>query len=320
MSKSFTTVAAFLCAVASVFAQDQQTPPESAKAAQTPPEAEQILPPPPEPIHKEAIIDAPREEVYRAWTSAEALTEWFVPAAMVDFRFDGPYELYFLPDAPKGGRGGEGNRVLAYVENELIAFTWNAPPKFMPERGIRTFVVVRFDDAGEGETRVRLTHDGFGAGGNWPDVRAYFDAAWGAVLGILQKQFAEGTMRPEAERTVIAPNKQPKHYVYYIHPTRAALITDGPTPEEAPHLQGHVAHIQKLLAEGRLVIAGPSFAPAQYPTGDESVKFEMAPPGIVVFQADSDAEALEVMMRDPAVEHGVFKGVVYPLVLSFERF
>jgi uncharacterized protein YndB with AHSA1/START domain/uncharacterized protein YciI len=301
----------FIGAVA-VTAQPEDARMNDSKSA---PDAQQ----PPAAIHKAVLVAAPRAAVYKAWTSAEALTQWFPTQAKVVLEFDGPYETYFIPDAPEGSRGGEGNKVLAYVENELLAFTWNAPPKFMPERGTRTFVVVRFEDAEDGKTRVRLTHDGFRAGGQWPQVREYFDAAWGAVLGMLEKRFAEGPLHAEADRKVIEPHPA-RYFVEYIYPTRPELMTEQPTAEELPHLQGHVQHIQQLLAEGRLVLAGPTLPGGQYPTGEASKPLETLPTGIVIFRANSEEEALEIMMRDPAVKHGVFKGVVYPFRLSFERY
>jgi hypothetical protein len=42
------------------------------------------------------------------------------------------------------------------------------------------------------ETRVRLTHTGWGDGGEWDKAYAYFDRAWGNVLANLQKRFADG--------------------------------------------------------------------------------------------------------------------------------
>ena len=53
-------------------------------------------------------------------------------------------------------------------------------------------VIVRFAPVSENETRVTMTHVGWGDGGEWDKAYAYFDQAWGPVLGNLQKRFAEG--------------------------------------------------------------------------------------------------------------------------------
>lgn len=85
-------------------------------------------------------------------------------------------------------------RVLAVQQNRLFSFTWNAPPHLPEARAQRTFVTVRLHPLSAGETRVRLTHVGWGDGGQWDQAYDYFDKAWGAVLGNLQKRFVDGPM------------------------------------------------------------------------------------------------------------------------------
>ena len=56
----------------------------------------------------------------------------------------------------------------------------------------RTFVVVRFAALDDKTTRVTLHHTGWGDGGQWDQAYAYFDKAWGSVLGNLKKRFESG--------------------------------------------------------------------------------------------------------------------------------
>ena len=74
----------------------------------------------------------------------------------------------------------------------MISFTWNAPPHLPQARAQRTFVTVRMQPEGAAETRVRLTHAGWGDGGEWDQAYAYFDRAWGNVLANLKKRFVTG--------------------------------------------------------------------------------------------------------------------------------
>jgi len=53
-------------------------------------------------------------------------------------------------------------------------------------------VILRFDAPNAEETRVTLTHVGWGDGGEWDKTYAYFDKAWEKVLGNLQTRFATG--------------------------------------------------------------------------------------------------------------------------------
>ena len=74
----------------------------------------------------------------------------------------------------------------------MITFTWNAPPHLPQARAQRTFVTVRLQPEGASETRVRLTHVGWGEGGEWDKTYDYFNNAWGRVLANLKKRFDEG--------------------------------------------------------------------------------------------------------------------------------
>ena len=68
-------------------------------------------------------------DVWAAWASSEGIASWWnPPATRIDLRIGGPFELLFAIDQPKGRRGSEGCRYLAYVPGEVVSFTWNAPP------------------------------------------------------------------------------------------------------------------------------------------------------------------------------------------------
>jgi uncharacterized protein YndB with AHSA1/START domain/uncharacterized protein YciI len=141
-------------------------------------------------IRKEAIVKAPREAVWKAWTTTEGVTSFAPPAANIELKVDGKYEWYFgPPDSPLGTRGSEGCRVLSFLPQEMLSFTWNAPPTMPEARQARTRVVVQFADAGRGQTKVTLTHLGWGELPMWDEVYEYFDAAWGRVLTALTDHF-----------------------------------------------------------------------------------------------------------------------------------
>lgn len=133
---------------------------------------------------KEADVAATPIEVWTAWTSNDGIASWWgPPASHIELRIGGPFELYFLPDAPEGSRGSDGCRVLAYVPGESFSFTWNAPPH-LALRETNTWVVLTFKPAPAGTT-VRLVHTGFLEGPDWDDYMEYFDGAWSQVLDLL---------------------------------------------------------------------------------------------------------------------------------------
>jgi uncharacterized protein YndB with AHSA1/START domain len=141
-------------------------------------------------IERDVVVHGSRADVWKAWTTNAGAKTFFAPDANIELRPGGAYEIFFNPDAPAGARGGEGNHVVTFEPERFIVFTWNAPTKFGPLRNERTYVMVRFDDAPNGSTRVRLTHFGWRPGHDWDEVYGYFDKAWDHVLGSLAKRFA----------------------------------------------------------------------------------------------------------------------------------
>ncbi len=137
----------------------------------------------------DATVSAPPHEVWRAWTSAEQIDAWWGPPdSNIDFRIGGAFEILFTMEVEEGLRGSEGCVYLGYVPNEMISFTWNAPPH-LRLREAHTWVVITFSPA-EAGTAVSLTHTGFLEGDDWDDYIAYFEEAWRFVLDLLAKHWA----------------------------------------------------------------------------------------------------------------------------------
>lgn len=273
-------------------------------------------------ITGEVIVNAARSEAWEAFTTSEGATTFFAPEAHIELRLGGPYEIYFNPAADEGSRGSEGCEVLSYLPQRMLSFSWNAPPQFPEIRKQRTFVVVQLEDAGDRKTKVSLTHAGWGQGEQWDRVFAYFDQAWPRVLAHLQERFETGPRPWPAASSSPKQSSKPaakQSFVYFIRPSRDGFF-EQPTPAEEAAVSAHARYIKQLLDEGTVVLAGPCFDPAFYPTGSEhAIPLEMPTPGIVVFEADSLEQAKEIMEGDPAVQAGVFKARLNSIRLAFVR-
>ncbi len=136
-------------------------------------------------------VRAPVSAVWKAWTSNEGLVSFFAPEAEVDARPEGAFHIYVDPYAKPGLKGADTMQILALEPEQLLSFTWNAPPQLPQARAQRTVVILRFAAAGD-NTELTLTHLGWGTSGEWPRARAYFEKAWPNVLKNLQTRFETG--------------------------------------------------------------------------------------------------------------------------------
>ena len=135
----------------------------------------------------QAVIEAPRDVVYAAWTDPSAFVATYGRdnpelAANIDLAIGGRYEWLW-----DGTMGSNGCQVLSYIPNRMISFSWNAPPEQPESRALRTWVVVEFATIESGGTGVTLTHLGFGREAHWDVTYDYFAKAWPYVLEKFRK-------------------------------------------------------------------------------------------------------------------------------------
>jgi uncharacterized protein YndB with AHSA1/START domain len=127
------------------------------------------------------VFDAPREQVFKAWTDPDEVAAWYGPEQMdtprerisIDLRVGGRYELTMV----QRGGGGEftiGYEIVELVEPELIVL--RSDP--MPQAGMHepTVVRVEFHDHGA-KTRMTLSDGPYpgGAGHAAAGYEAAFD-------------------------------------------------------------------------------------------------------------------------------------------------
>jgi uncharacterized protein YciI len=95
----------------------------------------------------------------------------------------------------------------------------------------------------------------------------------------------------------------PRHFLYLIKPSRATFVDDM-TPQEEEVMAEHFGYLKRLLAEGRLVFAGPCLDGAF---------------GVVVLEVEAEETAFQLMMEDPSVRAGVMAPELHPFRLSLPR-
>lgn len=88
-----------------------------------------------------------------------------------------------------------------------------------------------------------------------------------------------------------------------IQPTRCAMRTDGPTPEEQAVVAAHRAYLDRQTAAGVVLLFG------------RTATADAATFGIVILRADSADAARPVMADDLAAWAGVMRGELFPFRL-----
>ena len=142
----------------------------------------------------EFIINAPVQEVYKTWTTAEGLETFFAPECHINLNLFGDLHCYFFPQNKPGQRGAEDEKIISFEENKMLSFTWGFPPSLMNLRNTqKTIILLRFEDLGNGQTKVRFIQSGWGSGEEWQLGREYFLEAFGnVVLARFRYSFAHG--------------------------------------------------------------------------------------------------------------------------------
>ena len=93
-------------------------------------------------------------------------------------------------------------------------------------------------------------------------------------------------------------------WIYFIHPPRddfAATMTS----EEQAAWAAHFERLQRLFAEGRIVLVGPTLGRTNT--------------GIAIFEAPDEETARRIMEEDPAIAGGYARGELRPFRVSLLR-
>jgi uncharacterized protein YndB with AHSA1/START domain len=116
----------------------------------------------PERIEVRRVVRAPRERLFRAWTDADELMQWWGPmglepaGATVDLRVGGGYRISMRP--PGGAPAHAFGEFKEVEPPSRLVFTWGWDGgEFDGLDG--TLVTIEFRAVGASETEIVLTHE-----------------------------------------------------------------------------------------------------------------------------------------------------------------
>ena len=98
-----------------------------------------------------------------------------------------------------------------------------------------------------------------------------------------------------------------KQFLYLLRLEKNMFDTAAWTPEKNKIVQEHFAHLQKMLSDGTLILAGRTQNAL-----DKTF-------GIVIYEADSFEEAKSIAENDPAVKGKIMTVEVFPYEVALMR-
>ncbi len=93
-------------------------------------------------------------------------------------------------------------------------------------------------------------------------------------------------------------------WIYFIHAPRENFA-ETMTDEEQAVWGVHFERFQRMLAEGSLILVGPTLGPVNT--------------GIAIFEAPDEAAAQRIMDEDPVIAGGFARGELRPFRVSLLR-
>jgi uncharacterized protein YndB with AHSA1/START domain len=143
------------------------------------------------PIEMSAVIAAPREKVWEAFTTTEGAKKWMVSQADIQMKLGAVWKTKYGPQGTLGDDGTIFNELLAFDPGHMFAIRIQKPPKGFPFMNVYRdmWTVVYFDSEEGGKTRVTLRGHGLPDNDEGRKMHAFFTAGNKQTLEMLAKHF-----------------------------------------------------------------------------------------------------------------------------------
>lgn len=144
-------------------------------------------------LRHEIIVNAPLQEVWRAFTTTEGLKEWRTPTVRIDFQRGGKLYQHFRKGATLQDDDTIINNILSYLPMVMISFdvpTHLVNPMVGEEN--RLWSVIQFKELGKNRVQVVESVLGWREGTEWDKAYAFFERGNAFLLNCLQTRFATG--------------------------------------------------------------------------------------------------------------------------------
>ncbi|WP_339320046.1 SRPBCC domain-containing protein [Paenibacillus sp. FSL R10-2734] len=139
------------------------------------------------------VVNSNLELVWKAWTEADRLSEWFAPEVLVDLKEGGKYELYFDPSNNQS-MSTAGCKIIRIEAPHTLVFEWKGPDPFaevMNNPANLTQVELNLKALSDG-TLVTIFHSGWTEAEPSQTAKSWHEQAWTQMLSSLKSKLEAG--------------------------------------------------------------------------------------------------------------------------------
>lgn len=149
-------------------------------------------------VATESIVEAPVDEVWRAFTTKDGIESWMVAKTDFELRVGATWRTSYSKDSNLDDDGAIHATILAYDPGRMLSFRTVKPPKdfAFPAAIMRTWTVVYFEPVDAAKTKVTIRMLGFTGDEESQKMRPFFERGNKFTLDALTKKF-KGTARQD---------------------------------------------------------------------------------------------------------------------------
>lgn len=145
-----------------------------------------------QPLVTSAIVNAPIDQVWQAWTTKEGIESWMVAKTDFELRVGALWRTSYNRDSTLDDGASIHQSILAFDPERMLAFrTVKVPANFPFAAGIaHSWTVVYFEPVGQAQTSVVVRMLGYDGDAETQRMRAFFEQGNRSTLDALVKKFA----------------------------------------------------------------------------------------------------------------------------------
>lgn len=144
------------------------------------------------PLVVSAVVEAPVDDVWAAFTTAEGIKSWMVPHADIDLKVGGKMRTHYDKNGVLGDENSIENTILSYDPKRMLSIKATKAPKSFPFKASleRMWSVIYFEPVGARQTKVTVVGLGYADDEESQKLRKHFEWGNAFTLKKLQQRFA----------------------------------------------------------------------------------------------------------------------------------